>query len=165
MRSIFPATIDGNLLKLVHLSNGFGIALAKPLRVGDVCYSEARIASVTNTDTGKVVKVKGHVYRTDAAVVEECFEWGDPSVPLQARTALFFRVQSQVTYTDKTSYRNVSVSGDIFVRDQLKQYVKVGSVDFQQDDCRCTRFRFDICSIQPGFKAMSRPSSTTFTLH
>jgi fatty acid synthase subunit alpha, fungi type len=28
----------------------------------------------------------------------------------------------------------VSVSGDIFVRDHLKRYVKVGSVDFPQDD-------------------------------
>jgi fatty acid synthase subunit beta len=45
-------------------------------------------------------------------------------------------VQSQVTYKDKTSYRNVSVSGDIFVRDQLKLSVKVESVDFQQDDCQ-----------------------------
>ena len=47
---------------------------------------------------------------------------------------LFFRVQSQVTYKDKTS--NVFVSGDIFVRDQLKWFVKVGLVDFQQDDCQ-----------------------------
>jgi hypothetical protein len=30
----------------------------------------------------------------------------------------------------------VSVSGDIFVRDHLKRYVKVGSVDFPQDDCQ-----------------------------
>jgi fatty acid synthase subunit alpha, fungi type len=71
MRSIFPATIDGDLLKLIHLSNSFRmVGVAKPLRVGDVCYSEARIASVTNIDAGKVVKVKGHVYRTDAPVVE-----------------------------------------------------------------------------------------------
>jgi fatty acid synthase subunit alpha len=28
----------------------------------------------------------------------------------------------------------MSVSGDILVRDQLKRYVKVGSVDFQRDD-------------------------------
>jgi hypothetical protein len=61
--------------------------VAKPLRVGDVCYSEARIASVTNTDAGKVVKVKGHVYRTDVPVVEvvsaflyrDRFTWTSPS--------------------------------------------------------------------------------------
>ena len=35
-----------------------------------MCYSEARIASVTNIDAGKVVKVKGHVYRTGAPVTE-----------------------------------------------------------------------------------------------
>jgi fatty acid synthase subunit alpha len=63
MRSILPTTIDGNLLKLVHLSNGFHMVDgAKPLQVGDVCYSKARIASVTNTAAGKIIKVKGHVY-------------------------------------------------------------------------------------------------------
>jgi fatty acid synthase subunit alpha len=42
---------------------------AGPLQVGDVCRAEARIASVTNTDAGKVVKVKGHVYREDKPVI------------------------------------------------------------------------------------------------
>jgi fatty acid synthase subunit alpha len=76
----------------------------------------------------------------DAAVgvlqSKEWFEWDDESVPLNAGIALVFRVQSQVTFKDKTSYRDVSVSGDIFVRDQLKRFVKVGSGDFQQDDCQ-----------------------------
>jgi fatty acid synthase subunit alpha, fungi type len=179
MKSIFPTTIDGDLLKLVHLSNGFRVVDgAKPLQVGGVCNAEARITSVTNTDAGKVVKVKGHIYRAGIPVVEvvsaflyrgrftdyentfeiteepdyivdlvddaavgvlqskEWFEWDDESVLLQAGTALIFRVQSEVTFKDKASYRNVSVSGDIFVRDQLKRFVKVGSVDFQQDDCQ-----------------------------
>jgi fatty acid synthase subunit alpha, fungi type len=179
MKSIFPTSIDGDLLKLVHLSNGFRMLDgAKPLQVGDVCNAEARIASVTNTDAGKIVKVKGHIYRAGQPVIEvvsaflyrgrftdyentfetteepdylvdlpddaavgvlkskEWFEWDDESMPLNAGTALVFRVQSQVTFKDKTSYRDVSVSGDIFVRDQLKRFVKVGSVDFQQDDCQ-----------------------------
>jgi fatty acid synthase subunit alpha, fungi type len=71
MRSIFPTTIDGDLLKLVHLSNGFRIVDgAKPLRVRDVCYAEARFASVTNTDAGKIVKAKGRVYRAGTPVIE-----------------------------------------------------------------------------------------------
>ena len=37
--------------------------------------------------------------------------------------------------TSETSYRNVAVSGNIFVHDQLKRLVKVGSIDFQEDDC------------------------------
>ncbi|KAG6910835.1 hypothetical protein DXG01_007150 [Tephrocybe rancida] len=177
MKSIFPADIDGDLLKLVHMSNGFRMVNgARPLQVGDVCKAKARIVSVTNTDAGKVVKVKGHVYRgeeqvievvsaflyrgrftdfentfetteepdyavlleTDAAVgvlqSKEWFEWDDESTPLLAGTSLIFRIQSQVSYKDKTSFRNVTVSGDIFVRNQLKVLVKVGSVDFQQDE-------------------------------
>lgn len=43
-------------------------------------------------------------------------------------------MHSQVSFKDRTAYRNVSVSGDIFVKNQLKVLVKVGSGDFQQDD-------------------------------
>ncbi|KAJ6624064.1 fatty acid synthase [Mycena sp. CBHHK59/15] len=179
MKSIFPASIDGDLLKLVHLSNGFQMVEgAKPLQVGDVCKAEANIVSVTNTDAGKVVKVKGHVFRagkpvievvsaflyrgrfvdyentfetteepdyivhieTDAAVgvlqSKEWFEWIDESKPLLAGTSLIFRVKSQVSFKDKTSYRDVSVTGEIFVRNQLKALVLVGTIDFQQDDSR-----------------------------
>ena len=177
MKSIFPAAIDGDLLKLVHLSNGFRMVDgAKPLQVGDVCKAEARIVSVVNANEGKIVKVKGHVYREGKKVIEvissflyrgrfndyentfdtteepdymvpletdaevgvleskEWFEWENESSPLLAGTSLIFRIQSRVFFKDKTAYRNVSVSGDIFVRNQLKVLVKVGSVDFQQDD-------------------------------
>jgi len=61
------------------------------------------------------------------------FEWDDESAPLQAGTALTFRVQSQIqiNFKDKNS-----VSKDIFLCDQLKRLVKVGTVDFQQDACK-----------------------------
>ena len=68
---IFPAAIDGDLLKLVHLSNGFRIVDgAKPLAVGDVCKAEARIISVINASEGKIVKVKGFVYRQGQCIIE-----------------------------------------------------------------------------------------------
>ena len=71
MKSIFPISIDSDHLKLMHLSNGFRMLdSTKPLQVGDVCKAEARIASVTNTDAGEVVKVKGHIYRTGQPVIE-----------------------------------------------------------------------------------------------
>lgn len=177
MKSIFPSDIDGDLLKLVHLSNGFRMVDgATPLRAGDVCKAEAKISSVTNANEGKIVKVQGYVYRNGKPVIQvvssflyrgrftdyqntfetteepdylvplendaavgvlqskEWFEWDDESNPLTAGTSLIFRIKSQVSFKDKTSYRDVSVSGDIFIRDQLKRLVKVGSVDFQQDD-------------------------------
>ena len=65
---------------------------------------------------------------------KEWFEWDDMSLSLLAGTSLIFRIQSQVSFKDETAYRNVSVSGDIFIWNQLKVLVKVGSVDFQQDD-------------------------------
>ena len=177
MKSIFPAAIDGDLLKLVHLSNSFRmIEGAKPLQVGDICHPEARIVSVTNSSEGKIVKVKGHCYRNNQPVIEvvssflyhgrfvnyentfdtteesdylvhlesdadvgvlqlkEWFEWDDMSSLLLAGTSLIFCIKSQVSFKDKTAYWNVSVSGDIFIQNQLKVLVKVGSVDLQQDD-------------------------------
>ncbi|EAU85370.1 fatty acid synthetase alpha subunit [Coprinopsis cinerea okayama7 len=178
MKSIFPSAIDGDLLRLVHLSNGFRMVDgAKPLRVGDVCNAEARIVSVVNSNEGKIVKVKGYVlskgqrvievvssflYRgrftdfentfetteepeylvpleSDAAVgvlqSKEWFEWDNEHSPLTAGTSLVFRVQSHVTFKDKATYRNIAVTGNVYVRNQLKVLVKVGSVDFHQDDC------------------------------
>ncbi|KAJ6477506.1 fatty acid synthase, partial [Mycena sanguinolenta] len=179
MKSIFPSSIDGDLLKLVHLSNGFRMVDgAKSLQAGDVCKAEARIVSVTNTDAGKIVKVKGHVFRagkpvidvtsaflyrgrftdyentfetteepdyivaldTDAAVgvlqSKEWFEWLDESKPLLPGTNLIFRVKSEVSFKDKTSYHDVYVSGDVFIRNQAKALVLVGSVNFHQEDSR-----------------------------
>ena len=43
---------------------------AKPLQVGDICRPEARIVSVTNSNEGKVVKVKGYCCRNNQAVIE-----------------------------------------------------------------------------------------------
>ena len=71
IQAIFPGSIDGDLLRLVHLSNEFkAIPGARPLEAGDVCKSEARISSVLNTDAGKAVKVIGVVKRGDDAVIE-----------------------------------------------------------------------------------------------
>src|SRR5277367_487467 len=71
MKSIFPAAIDGDLLKLVHLSNSFRmVGGAQPLQVGDICHPEARIVSVTNSTEGKIVKVKGYCYHGNQSIIE-----------------------------------------------------------------------------------------------
>ena len=71
MKAIFPSDIDGDLLNLVHLSNGFrmldGVA---PLRAGDACSAEARVVSVINGDSGKTVKVRGYVLRQGEPIIE-----------------------------------------------------------------------------------------------
>lgn len=68
MKPIFPSTIDGDLLKLVHLSNGFRVLPGAPtLSPGDLVTSTSRIESVTNSDSGKTVSVKGTVYLVSSA--------------------------------------------------------------------------------------------------
>ncbi|KAL5526485.1 FAS2 [Sanghuangporus sanghuang] len=179
MKAVFPESIDGDLLRLVHLSNAFRILPGnEPLKAGDICHADAKVIAVINNDSGKVVKVKGHVFRGDKPVIEvvssflyrgrfsdfvntfeiidepdyvvsldsdaavgvlqskEWFDWIDHTKPLQAGTTLIFRLKSEVSYKDKTHYSSVSVSGDIFVRDPLKNLIKVAAVDFSSDNCQ-----------------------------
>lgn len=56
--AIFPHLIDGDLLNLVHLSNGSRMLEgASPFHAGDVIPIEAKIASLINTEVGKAVKI------------------------------------------------------------------------------------------------------------
>lgn len=69
-KPIFPRTIDGDLLKLVHLSNGFQMVPgAQPLKVGDVLDTTAQINAVINQDSGKLVEVCGTIKRDDQPIM------------------------------------------------------------------------------------------------
>ncbi|KAJ9662568.1 beta subunit of fatty acid synthetase [Coniosporium apollinis] len=70
-KPIFPRAIDGDLLKLVHLSNGFRmIPGAEPLKKGDVLDTTAQINAVINQDSGKMVEVCGTITREGKPVME-----------------------------------------------------------------------------------------------
>lgn len=71
MMAIFPQTVDGDLLKLVHMSNGYRmIPGAEPLKVGDVVTTNAMIKAVVNQPSGKMVEVVGTIYRDSKPVME-----------------------------------------------------------------------------------------------
>ncbi|PNS15891.1 Fatty acid synthase subunit beta [Sphaceloma murrayae] len=70
-KPIFPRTIDGDLLKLVHLSNGFRmIPGALPLKKGDVLDTTAEVNAVINQESGKMVEVCGTITRDGKPVME-----------------------------------------------------------------------------------------------
>lgn len=70
-KPIFPRKIDGDLLKLVHLSNGFRMMPgADPLKKGDEVKTTAQINAVINQESGKMVEVCGTIYRDGQAVME-----------------------------------------------------------------------------------------------
>ncbi|TPX12031.1 uncharacterized protein E0L32_007334 [Thyridium curvatum] len=70
-KPIFPRTIDGDLLKLVHLSNEFRmIPGAEPLKKGDEVQTTAQINAVINQEAGKMVEVCGTITRDDEPVME-----------------------------------------------------------------------------------------------
>lgn len=81
IKAIFPRIIDGDILKLVHLSNGFKMAPgAEPLKKGDVVTTSATLRTIVNQDTGKVVEVNGVISREGKPVMEvtsEFFYRGD----------------------------------------------------------------------------------------
>ena len=71
IKPIFPRAIDGDLLKLVHLSNGFRMLPgAEPLKKGDVLNTTARINAVVNQDSGKMVEVCGTITREGISIME-----------------------------------------------------------------------------------------------
>lgn len=71
MMAIFPKTVDGDLLRLVHMSNGYRmIPGAEPLKKGDVVRSDAEIKAVVNQPSGKLVEVVGTIYRDSKPVME-----------------------------------------------------------------------------------------------
>ena len=70
-KPIFPREIDGDLLKLVHLSNGFRMLPgASPLKKGDVLDTTAQVNAVINQDAGKMVEVCGTITREGEPVME-----------------------------------------------------------------------------------------------
>ncbi|VEU23428.1 DEKNAAC104691 [Brettanomyces naardenensis] len=71
MKAIFPKTVDGDILKLVHLSNSYRmLSGASPLKAGDKVSSDANIVSVVNGPTGKTVRVVGHIFREGSEVMQ-----------------------------------------------------------------------------------------------
>lgn len=70
-KPIFPRKIDGDLLKLVHLSNGFRmIPGAAPLKKGDVLDTTAEVNAVINQASGKMVEICGTITRDGEPVME-----------------------------------------------------------------------------------------------
>ena len=67
----FSRAIDADLLRLVHLSNGFRMLPgAEPLKKGDVVRTTAQINAVINQDSGKMVEICGTIKRDGKAVME-----------------------------------------------------------------------------------------------
>lgn len=67
----FPRAIDGDLLKLVHLSNGFRmIPGAEPIKKGDLLETKAQVNAVINQDSGKMLEVCGTIKRDGQPIME-----------------------------------------------------------------------------------------------
>ncbi|CAO3632523.1 unnamed protein product [Mucor hiemalis] len=71
MKGVFPKIAEGDLLQLVHLGISFKlIDGADLLKVGDVVDTVAKINAIINTDSGKVIEVKGVIIRDGKPIME-----------------------------------------------------------------------------------------------
>lgn len=71
MKPLFLEAMNGDLLKLVHLSNGFQMLPdVKPLKLDDVVESTSRIEAILNQDSGKMVEVCATILREGIPVMK-----------------------------------------------------------------------------------------------
>ncbi|PVU98003.1 hypothetical protein BB559_001847, partial [Furculomyces boomerangus] len=70
-QAMLPKFIDGNLLNLVHVSNGFQMVEgAEPFKSGDVIDSRVEIEQVVNNDSGKLLVLHGHLLRDGKKIMK-----------------------------------------------------------------------------------------------
>ena len=113
--------------------------------------------------------------KADVGVLQlkEWFDWEDDSKPLIPRVPPTFCMQSAVSFKDRVSFRELSVTGEIFVQDQLKNLQKVGSVELQADDahgnpvvsylqCHGTSQGKMVPLANEGYKLTTTEGSTSF---
>ncbi|KAJ3414301.1 3-oxoacyl-[acyl-carrier-protein] synthase [Chytridiales sp. JEL 0842] len=71
VNAILPKEIDGDLLKLVHLSNEFRVLSDDMITAGDVIETRASVNAVIISESGKTVEVKATLFKgTDKPVLE-----------------------------------------------------------------------------------------------
>ncbi|KAB2841693.1 acyltransferase domain-containing protein, partial [bacterium] len=70
IKTIFPKSIDGNIFRLLHLSNGFRVLDPRPFQEGDKVNTSMRILEVRNLEGGKRVTVQGTLSRDGKPAVE-----------------------------------------------------------------------------------------------
>lgn len=70
IKTIFPKSIDGNIFRLLHLSNGFRVLDPRPFQEGDKIDTAMRILEVRNLEGGKRVTVQGTLSRDGKPAVE-----------------------------------------------------------------------------------------------
>ena len=71
MKPLFAREIDCDILKLVHLSNGFKMMDgASPIEEGDALNTITRVVTLVNQTAGKLVKVEGHIFKDGQPVIE-----------------------------------------------------------------------------------------------
>ena len=71
IQPLFSRDVQGDLLKLVHLSNGFRmIADARPIAANDVLETKSHVTAVINQGSGKLIEVHGRIFRDHQPIME-----------------------------------------------------------------------------------------------
>lgn len=109
IKAIFPRKIDGDLLRLVHLSNSFRMFPgAEPLKKDDVVDTKAHINSVLNQASGKMVEVCGTISREGRPVMEVVSQFLYRGVYTDYENTFQRKVETPMQVT-LTSHKDVAV--------------------------------------------------------
>lgn len=109
IKAIFPRTIDGDLLRLVHLSNSFRMLPgAEPLMKDDVVDTKAHINAVLNQASGKMVEVCGTISREGRPVMEVISQFLYRGVYTDYENTFQRKVETPMQVT-LTSHKDVAV--------------------------------------------------------
>jgi malonyl CoA-acyl carrier protein transacylase/acyl dehydratase len=109
IKALFSKEIDGDLLQLVHLSNGFKLYDNQSLlQVGDVVETRATVSSVKINDSGKVVKVVGVLYRQGVPAMEVVSEFMYRGKYSDFENC-FEEIRSEPTLVEITSEKQIAV--------------------------------------------------------
>jgi len=68
--AILPEAENGDLLRLVHLSNEYQMLGKRLLQEGDEVYTEAKVEAIVISDIGKTVEVKARLFISDTPIME-----------------------------------------------------------------------------------------------
>jgi fatty acid synthase subunit alpha len=76
--------------------------------------------------------------KTDADVAvlksKDWLELSDDTTQVSTGDTIIFRLQSETYFKTQSTIAKIAVSGNVYLRNQLKELIRVGSVDFEKEN-------------------------------
>lgn len=108
VKPLLSDVIDGDISRLVHLSNSF-TCRGEPLREGDVVDSKSRITSIIQQRNGKLVEVECDVLRGQGSAVLITSQFLIRETNVHSTGVIFQRTKVAKTHVSLTTVKDVAI--------------------------------------------------------